>query len=261
VGTAINAREAEAVSVTVHSQLAPVQRLWQPVGSISSPHGAGRAATPSLDEERRAEHVPHTRGRTITVALGRLDALVSNGVERVFDRDPRVRVIVAGLDDVQLEHFIMERAPDVAILGKAVHYPLLSRLKTSGKAIGLVVLAPDPGCLCGEMLVNAGAACLAQSAPEESILAAVCRAARGEPTYLPAEVEGVAPVVETDTPLTKRETAVFELLSKGLTNQQVADALQISPGTVGTHVHRIFRKLDVHSRLQLVGMPVPQRKR
>ncbi len=233
---------------------------FQSVEGISPKGGTGRAL-PSVDQGLGAEHLPQNRGRTITVALGRLDALVRNGVERVLDRDPRVRVLVADLDDEQLEQFIMDSEPDVAILGKAIHYALLSRLKASRTTMGLVVLAPDPGRLCGEMLVKTGAACLAQSASEESILAAVCRAARGEPTYLPAEDEGVAPVIETDRPLTKRETAVFELVGKGCTNQEVADVLHISTGTVGTHLHKIFRKVGVHSRLQLVGMRAPQRQK
>jgi DNA-binding NarL/FixJ family response regulator len=260
VGSAINAREADSVSATARSQLALSLPSRQSLGTILPGTGASRAPRSSVDQQLRAEHVPQSRGSTVTVALGRLDALVRNGLERVLDGDARVRVLVADLDNVQIEHFIMDGAPDVAILGRAAHYRLLSRLKACRTAMGLVVLVPDPGRLCGEMLVNAGVACLAQSASAESILAAVCRAARGEPTYLAAEDDGVASVVEIDSPLTKRETAVFELLSKGCTNQEVAGALHISPGTVRTHVHKIFRKAGVHSRLQLIGMQVPQRK-
>jgi DNA-binding NarL/FixJ family response regulator len=56
--------------------------------------------------------------------------------------------------------------------------------------------------------------------------------------------------------LTERELEVLRSLSEGYTNPEIAEALQISVATVRTHVERIFRKLDVHSRRDLLGMRV-----
>jgi DNA-binding NarL/FixJ family response regulator len=48
--------------------------------------------------------------------------------------------------------------------------------------------------------------------------------------------------------LTPRERQVLELVAKDLTNQEIADRLSITEGTVKNHVHSILRKLDVRSR-------------
>ncbi|MFO7140893.1 hypothetical protein B9T16_04095 [Arthrospira sp. PCC 8006] len=53
-------------------------------------------------------------------------------------------------------------------------------------------------------------------------------------------------------PLTKREQEILALMAKGQSNQEIADALYISPGTVRVHVHAILQKLDVRDRTQAV---------
>ncbi|WP_345617662.1 helix-turn-helix transcriptional regulator [Streptomyces ziwulingensis] len=51
--------------------------------------------------------------------------------------------------------------------------------------------------------------------------------------------------------LTDTEFAVAELVSQGLTNGRVGSRLYISPHTVAFHLKKIFRKLDVTSRVEL----------
>ena len=53
--------------------------------------------------------------------------------------------------------------------------------------------------------------------------------------------------------LTAREREVLRLLADGLTPQQIAASLGISPKTVATHVEHIYAKLGVHSRAQAVA--------
>jgi DNA-binding NarL/FixJ family response regulator len=48
--------------------------------------------------------------------------------------------------------------------------------------------------------------------------------------------------------LTEREEQVLELVRRGLSNKEIALALDISLGTVRAHLRTIFRKLDVSSR-------------
>ncbi|MBF8807642.1 MAG: response regulator transcription factor [Enterococcus lacertideformus] len=50
---------------------------------------------------------------------------------------------------------------------------------------------------------------------------------------------------------TQRETEIFELLLLHRTNQEIADQLFLSLGTVKTHVHNIFIKLDIKKRTQI----------
>lgn len=53
--------------------------------------------------------------------------------------------------------------------------------------------------------------------------------------------------------LTGRERQILELLSEGLTTQQIGRRLGISPRTVETHVSKLYRKLEVRTRVQAVS--------
>lgn len=51
--------------------------------------------------------------------------------------------------------------------------------------------------------------------------------------------------------LTEREQEIFSLLLEHKSNQEIADQLYLSVGTVKTHVHNIFMKLEITKRNQL----------
>jgi RNA polymerase sigma factor (sigma-70 family) len=53
--------------------------------------------------------------------------------------------------------------------------------------------------------------------------------------------------------LTPREREVLNLLAEGLSQDQIAERLVISPKTVATHIQRILAKLDVHSRAAAIA--------
>lgn len=55
-----------------------------------------------------------------------------------------------------------------------------------------------------------------------------------------------------DIKLTKRETEVLEHLSKGLNYVQIAENLILSTGTVRKHIENIYKKLQVHNKLEAV---------
>lgn len=52
------------------------------------------------------------------------------------------------------------------------------------------------------------------------------------------------------TILTKREQQIITFLSMGASNQQIAEQLFVSENTVKTHLHNIFKKIDVKNRVQ-----------
>jgi DNA-binding NarL/FixJ family response regulator len=52
--------------------------------------------------------------------------------------------------------------------------------------------------------------------------------------------------------LTKREVEVLEQLSHGLSNTKIAANLNRSPKTVRNHIEHIYKKLQVHSKLEAV---------
>lgn len=64
-------------------------------------------------------------------------------------------------------------------------------------------------------------------------------------TAIPAVASEVLP-----DPLTRQEIEILRLLASGLSNQQIAEKLVISVGTVKFHVHNLYAKLNVQNRTQ-----------
>lgn len=53
--------------------------------------------------------------------------------------------------------------------------------------------------------------------------------------------------------LGKREQEIIELLAKGLSYQEIADNTFLSPATIRTHIHNIYRKVQVKSRSEMLA--------
>jgi len=51
--------------------------------------------------------------------------------------------------------------------------------------------------------------------------------------------------------MTKRERRVIELIAEGVNNKEIAQRLNIATYTVKSHVHNIFKKLALHTHLQV----------
>ena len=166
---------------------------------------------------------------------------------------------LTGVEDAELESIVARYAPQVPLSGGSAEYELLVRLKVSATETGMIV-ARAPGDRCGTMLLVARSTSPAKTAPEVDILTAVHVAARSDLAHLNNERCGVARIVPEEGALTRRETQVLEHLSRGHTNRQIANALHISVDTVATHVTRIFRKLGVRKRQDLLEMRVPDSK-
>lgn len=61
------------------------------------------------------------------------------------------------------------------------------------------------------------------------------------------------------TQLSPRESEIVRLVAKGLPNKVIADVLEISTWTVATHLRRIFAKIGVSSRAEMVARAIDQR--
>ncbi|CQD22591.1 response regulator containing a CheY-like receiver domain and an HTH DNA-binding domain protein [Mycobacterium lentiflavum] len=60
-------------------------------------------------------------------------------------------------------------------------------------------------------------------------------------------------MVANDSPLTRRELDVVQLMAAGETNRRIASQLMLSEGTVKTHVKHILRKLNAANRAEAVS--------
>jgi two-component system response regulator NreC len=100
-----------------------------------------------------------------------------------------------------------------------------------------------------------------RAAPEE-LLTAIRTAASGEVYIYPSmakllvkdylEQEHKSRQADTLNGLTSREQEVLAHLADGATNNEIAETLTISPKTVARHRENIMRKLNLHSRTELV---------
>jgi two-component system response regulator NreC len=100
-----------------------------------------------------------------------------------------------------------------------------------------------------------------RAAPDE-LLTAIRAAALGEVYLYPSlakllvqdyltQEQGTQQKVNLDG-LTEREQEVLTYLAEGTSNEQIAEALVISPKTVARHRENLMRKLNLHSRAELV---------
>ncbi|HEX6383642.1 MAG TPA: helix-turn-helix transcriptional regulator [Anaerolineae bacterium] len=58
--------------------------------------------------------------------------------------------------------------------------------------------------------------------------------------------------------LSPREQEIVHLVVAGLSNRAIAQRLEISAHTVSSHLRRVFGKLQVHSRAEMVGAVLTQ---
>ena len=86
--------------------------------------------------------------------------------------------------------------------------------------------------------------------PEEAVEYALAEQDAASPA---ASAPGHRPPGRPTGGLTGREEEVAVLVARGLTNRQVAARLGISEHTARTHVGKILKKLDLHSRAQLAA--------
>jgi two-component system, NarL family, invasion response regulator UvrY len=97
---------------------------------------------------------------------------------------------------------------------------------------------------------------LAKRSAPEALIAAVTAVARGE-RYLDAQTAqalAVAQIDGEDSPaemLSEREFSVFIQLARGMSVAQIAENLNLSPSTVGTHLYHVKQKLRANNQSEL----------
>jgi len=101
------------------------------------------------------------------------------------------------------------------------------------------------------------AAYLPKSADRQAVIDTLQRAAEREELWTRTELRRITAVTatprlpaEVDAPLTRRELEILQGACEGLTNQQIAQRLEISYETVKEHVQHVLRKTGLSDRTQ-----------
>jgi DNA-binding NarL/FixJ family response regulator len=205
----------------------------------------------------------------IKVFLADDQRLVRAGFRSILDDEDDITVVGEAGDGDEALTGCRELRPDVVLMD--IRMPGADGLAATRQITGdprlehvkVVILTTFDldDYVYGALRAGATGFLLKDTDPEE-LLHAVRVAARGDALITPsvtrrliAEFAGRIKAPEPGprlNALTDREREVMELVAAGLSNDEIAARLVLSPATAKTHVSRIMTKLDARDRSQLV---------
>lgn len=207
--------------------------------------------------------------------------LIRSGFRALLELEDDIEVVAEAGDGAEGIALAARHLPDIALID--IRMPVLDGIETTRR------IAADPA-LAGVHVVvltnygmdeyvfhalRAGAAgFLVKDIRPEDFLHAVRVAARGDALLAPSitrrlidrfVTEPLAADAET-AGLTTREREAVVLAARGLSNDEIAERMVISPLTAKTHINRAMTKLHARDRAQLVirayesGLVAPRRR-
>lgn len=186
------------------------------------------------------------------VRTGLKSLLTGTDIEVVAETDN-------GEDAVRLAS---EAKPDLVILDirmeKGDGLTTLGRLKLERPELPVLVFSTyDNPTYVARSVALGASGYLLKSVSSETLIDAIRRVTAGENIWTRDELRRVTGALATprltsdiEVPLTQRESEVLRQLALGLTNKEIALALNISYETVKEHVQHILRKVGVSDRTQ-----------
>ncbi|TQS25880.1 response regulator transcription factor [Microbispora sp. KK1-11] len=234
-----------------------------------------------MHHPRRAALACHGGSGVIRVLLVDDQALIRAGFKALLDAEDGVEVVGEAGDGSQGLALAERHVPDVALVD--IQMPVMDGIETTRR------IAADPRLAATRVVIltnygldryvfdalRAGASgfLLKDTEPVE-LLQAIRVAARGDALLSPAVTRTLISEYVSRPPdalptaaleeLTNREREVVALVAHGLTNEEIAAHMVISPFTAKTHVSRAMTKLGARDRAQLVvfayesGLVVPR---
>ncbi|QYX75939.1 response regulator [Streptomyces akebiae] len=195
--------------------------------------------------------------------------LIRSGFRALLDLEDDIEVVAEAADGIEGLELAKDHLPDVALID--IRMPVVDGIEATRR------IAADPA-LAGVHVViltnygldeyvfdalRAGAAgFLVKDVVPEDFLHAVRVAARGDALLAPSITRKlinryVTQPLPTDTgagleELTSREREAVVLAARGLSNDEIANRMVISPLTAKTHINRAMTKLQARDRAQLV---------
>jgi len=203
----------------------------------------------------------------IRVCLADDQALMRSGLRALLALFEGIEVIAEAEDGEAAIDAVLRCKPDVLLLDvrmpKLHGVQVVSALAARGALPPTLLLTTfeDDAALVGGIRAGARGFLLKGVTAETLVEAIRAVAAGGTFLYAPLATGPVQPATGTgwrqdvfDTPeaLTSRERDVLKLLTSGISNPQIAAALNLGEGTVRNHVSNIFSKLGVTDRTKAV---------
>jgi DNA-binding NarL/FixJ family response regulator len=197
---------------------------------------------------------------SVTVVIVEDHVALRRGLELLL-RDSDFNVI-GSADDAETGRAMVERRrPTVAVIdislpgqnGIALTRALLSETPELG--VLLYTGVDDQETLSAALDCGARGFALKAGAPEE-LLTAIRTVAAGD-TYMDQRLRPLLlarSTTERIGVLSPREREVLDYLAQGLTGEDVATRLGLSPETVRTHVRNAMDKLEAHTRVHAVAI-------
>ena len=190
--------------------------------------------------------------------------VVRRGLADVIGREPDLEICGEASDVAEAIGEVERTQPDLAVVDltlKTGHgIELLERLKTRAPNLKTLVSSMHDETLFAERVLRAGAkGYVTKQEPPEVLIRAIRQVLRGELYLSPRmtsrllnRVVAGAPTQEDPVQgLSNREVEVYEMIGQGLTIQQIATRLHLSPKTIETHREKIKQKLNVRSSAEL----------
>lgn len=187
-------------------------------------------------------------------------ALVREGLIKLLELDPKIEIITEVGDGQGAINVARKEKPDVILMD--VNMPgtdgivatrVIKRELPATKVIALTIYEDEE---VVEMVKAGVSAYVLKDVAGSELIDTIYRVLEGEVVIHPRVAsrlvrELTRPEKKKDeVRLTRREIDVLDLLVKGNTNKEMADAMFISEKTVKNHLTSIFRKLNVKDRTQ-----------
>ncbi|MGA5820157.1 response regulator [Kitasatospora sp. NPDC094028] len=210
---------------------------------------------------------------TIRVLLADDQALLRGAFRVLIDAEDDMEVVGEAADGREAVELARATRPDVVLMdirmpgadGLGATAAICGDAELSGTRVLILTTFEIDEYVAQALRAGAGGF-LGKGADPKELLAAVRTVAAGDKLLSPAATRAVidqllaqpdpavAAPAERLAVLTAREREVMAMAATGLTNEEIAERMFVSPFTVRTHVHRAMAKLDARDRAQLVAI-------